>query len=302
MNVQPVSLARRLVRVALFISCWGASSLGCASAQGSCRAAPPAAAVEQGRSGPVLFVLSAAGELTLANGKTRATGFFLNEFYEAYRALRQAGYEVAIATPEGRPPVVDPESLKPDYWKEHPEWLDEARALVATEASLQRPLRLAEVLADEHTFAALVVPGGQGVMVDLLDNPELHQLLLRFGETHRPVGLICHAPALLANLDSQRSPFQGRRVTSVSGAEEFFIETFIMGGRAKRRDIGGQLDALGFEHDTAFPGRPFAVRDCNLVTSQNPYSGGRFNEAYLAALESWRGGAQCQCAAGDSAR
>ncbi len=234
-------------------------------------------------SAPVLFVLTSADEQILANGKTRPTGVFLGELYEAYRSVRAAGFSVAFATPGAQPAAIDPESLQDEYWTEHPEWLEEARALVEQDPALRTPLSLEDALAQEASFAALVVPGGQGVMVDLLGDPSLHALLVRFGETGRPVGLICHAPALLLRLPEE-NPFKGRAVTSVSGFEEFYIETFIMKGRAEHRAIGRGLAGRGYAYDSARPKADFAVRDGNLVTSQNPYSGAAFSLRFLEAL------------------
>ena len=236
----------------------------------------------------MLFVLTAAGQQSLANGKTRGTGYFLNEFYDAFASVRDAGHPIAIATPEGRPAVVDPESLDPKYWGEQPERLAEARALAETLPSIQRPLSLAEARAQASQWDALVVPGGQGVMIDLLDDPDLHALLVELGHEQRPVGLICHAPALLTRIAREDDPFVGRRVTSVSGFEEWYIETFIMKGRALERRIGRQLRRRGYRHVAAGPGRAHAVRDGNLVTSQNPFSGQAFSQRFIAALDDWR--------------
>jgi putative intracellular protease/amidase len=237
--------------------------------------------------------LTASGEQVLRNDKRRDTGFFLNEFYEPYRVLVDSGYEVAIATPGGRKPVVDPESIKEGYWKAHPEWLEAARATVANHPGFSRPLSLQQAHDKLGTFQAVVVPGGQGVMNDLIDDATLVDIVVEMGRTDRPVGLICHAPALLTNVADDDNPFAGRLVTSVSGLEEFYIETFIMGGKARRRGIGRALEQKGFDHRAAFPGNPGAQRDCNLVTSQNPYSGDAFNEQFLAALEDYRRGATC---------
>ena len=223
------------------------SSLACASTPTRCRPAVPTASArpERKASGPVLFVLTAAGEQTLTNGKRRGTGFFLNELYEAHHAVQEAGFEVVFATVDGRPPVVDPESLREKYWRDHPEWLDEARAFVAASAGLARPLTLAAALADEARWSGVVVPGGQGVMIDLFENKDLAALLVRLGATGRPVGLICHAPALLTRLTRDENPFIGRAVTSVSGGEEFIIERFIMKGKARERGLQRQLEAQG---------------------------------------------------------
>ena len=84
--------------------------------------------------GKVLLVLSSAPEQMLQNGKRRPTGNFLSELYEPYRALKSAGYDVVAATPEGGAPTIDPESLDPKYWSEHPSHREVARELVASSA------------------------------------------------------------------------------------------------------------------------------------------------------------------------
>jgi putative intracellular protease/amidase len=242
--------------------------------------------------GKVLVALTASGAQQLQDGTERATGFFLNEFYEPYAALRGGGYEVVVVTPEGKPPVVDPESLKEKYWSGGARQLQAARRFAAVAPMMKSPRPLTEALERADDYQALLVPGGQGLMNDLIQNPELLALVERFGESERPVGLVCHAPALLENLGA-RSALRGRLVTSVSGGEEWFIETFIMGGKPRVRNIGDRLEAAGFVHAAAFPGSSHAVRDCNLVTSQNPYSGDDFNRLFLAALHDWRRGARC---------
>lgn len=243
--------------------------------------------------GTILFVLSTASEQVLANGASRETGFFLNEFYEAYKVLVEHGYEVAIATPGGLPPVVDPESLEPKYWADNPDMLAEANQFVARSPSMREPLSLEEARRDVEEFQGIVVPGGQGVMFDLLDDKDLHWLLIRFGETSRPVGLICHTPVILTRIPAEENPFSGRIVTSVSGTEEWFIETFIMRGKAQDRRLGRQLHQAGFRYSAARPGGGYALRDCNLVTSQNPFSGEEFNVEFLEALTQWRAGGVC---------
>jgi len=245
--------------------------------------------------GTVVFVLSTAPEQVLANGKRRSTGFFLGEFYEPYRAVSDAGYRVVFATVDGQPPVIDPESLDPAYWEAHPAWLAEAKAFVAEDPRLHAPMRLRELAARVDAFQGIVVPGGQGVMIDLLDNQDLHAALAEFGAADRAVGLACHAPAVLSRMPEASNPFMGRRVTSVSGFEEFYIERVVMKGRATDRGIGRQLSRGGFVHKTGAPGKPHAMRDGTLATSQNPFSGDAFNVELLAALELARAGGGGAC-------
>lgn len=234
---------------------------------------------------PVLVVLSATSVQTLADGSTRPTGFFLNEFFEVKRGLEAAGVPYVLATVHGARPSLDPESLQEKYWREHPSWRDEAVNWFEGAAEVTAPLDLAAAARDPRAFSGVVVPGGQGVMGDLLRSADLHELLISLGAAGRPVGLVCHAPALLSHLPVEDSPFRGRRVTSVSGFEELYIERVVMGAQATDRRIGRQLRRSGLKHRSAFPGRAHAVRDGNLVTSQNPFSGDAFVELYVAALK-----------------
>jgi len=265
----------------------------CASSP-STRTVLPQSEFEMRAAGDVLMVLTAADTQTLVDGSTRSTGYFLNEFYEPFNALVEAGYSVTIATPGGKPAALDPESLDEKYWKENPGDLKKALAFVDSHKQLKAPSRLKDVLARSDSFQAVIVPGGQGVMVDLLNNPTVLALLKDIGASDRPVGLICHAPALLSRMDPSGNPFIGRRVTSVSGIEEWYIETFVMDAKASVRGIGDRLEEAGMVHEAAFPGRANAVRDCNIVTSQNPFSGKDFNDLFLDALYDWRRGGRCE--------
>ncbi len=242
--------------------------------------------------GQVLFLLTESSEQRLANGKTTKTGYFLNEFYLPVMALKEAGYTSRFATRTGGPPALDPESVKDKYWSS-PTERDAALAYVRSNTALQKPLSVEEIVGREDEFQGLVVPGGQGVMVDLLDDPRVPHLILSFAEKKKAIGLICHAPALLSRLPSEEHALSGRKVTSVTGLEEFYIETFVMGGEAEERRIGRSLERRGFNHDSALPKANHAVRDCGLVTSQNPYSGEAFNAAFLPTLLAVRQGQPC---------
>jgi putative intracellular protease/amidase len=251
----------------------------------------PRTPVEPAAAGKILMLASAASTQTLAQGSTRKTGTFLGELYEPYRALLGAGHQVTLATVGGAKVAIDPESLKEKYW-ETAEQLAAAQSFVVTSSELASPLAIELALASVEDFQGLVIPGGQGVMVDQLDNADVHALILRFSAQDRPIGLVCHAPAVLTRLKGP-GRLAGREVTSVSGLEELFIETFVMGEEARVRGIGDSLEAHGYGHSAAFPGSSFAVRDCNLVTSQNPFSTGEFSRLYLQALHDFRHGARC---------
>lgn len=232
----------------------------------------------------VLLVMSAADRLPLQNGKTYATGVFLSEFYPTYTALIRSGYTVDFATPGGRKATIDTESLKEKYWKKEKHLLPEARAFILKNTGFLHPKTLEEALANRNDYQGMIIPGGQGLMVDLIKDHQVTALLLHFAEKEKTIGLVCHAPALLLAIPKEKNPFRGYRVSSVTWLEEMVIENFIMKGKPANRKIGRQLKKHGMKHRKGLPASNFAIRDRKLVTSQNPYSNRAFTRHYLEAL------------------
>jgi len=236
----------------------------------------------------VLFVMSAAKDLPLKNGKTYTnTGVFLSEFYLAWKDITGKGYVVDFATPDGKVSSIDRESFEEKYWKGREALIPEADSFVRSDSSFNHPMSLQQAFERWQDYDGMVVPGGQGLMVDLIHDPVIKNLLINFASENKCIGLICHAPALLTKLP-QANPLSGYRVNSVTGTEELFIETFVMKGRPLNRKIGKQLKRLGFQYKRGRPGKNFAVRDRNLVTSQNPFSNEAFSKLFLEALTEYR--------------
>src|SRR5690606_8456184 len=105
-----------------------------------------------------------------------------------------------------------------------------------------------------------------------------------FARKGKPTGLICHAPGLLLTIPKDENPYIGFKVNAVSPFEEFVIERFIMKGKPKNRKIAKKLKRNGLKYKSGLPKSNFAIRDRNLVTSQNPFSGSSFNKLFLEAL------------------
>lgn len=240
------------------------------------------------QSSKVLFVLSTADTLLLDNGeKSRQTGVFLNEFYLAYHAVLEAGYEVEIATPNGNKATVDNESINDKYWKNHLQQKNQALAFVKTNPTYNHPITLTEAIENQEEYIGMVIPGGQGLMIDLINNVNIPILLTAFAQANKPTGLICHAPSLLLTLPTEKHPYQGFKVNAVSPFEEMVIENFIMKGKPAKRKIAKQLKRKGMKYKQAHPKANYAVKDRNLVTSQNPFSSTSFNKLYLEALSEY---------------
>lgn len=233
----------------------------------------------------ILFVLSAADTLALNNGsKLRQTGVFLNEFYLAYEAVSKAGYAVDFATPNGVVATIDNESVDEKYWKGFLTIKADALSFVKTDRAFNNPITLEQAFENKSRYAGLVIPGGQGLMVDLMSDKNIPILLQYFAQARKPTGLICHAPSLILTIPKKENPFIDFKVTSVSPAEEIVIEKFIMKGKPQNRKIARQLRKSGLNYKQGLPKANHAVRDRNLVTSQNPFSSGAFNKLYMEAL------------------
>ncbi|PJZ84526.1 type 1 glutamine amidotransferase domain-containing protein [Leptospira harrisiae] len=237
----------------------------------------------------VLIVMSAADIILLDENQNHPTGVFLNELFHPAIRLYQSGFALEFATPNGKKVTLDPESLKDKYWNSKEE-KEEAIRFLSSLPSFQKPISLELAIKNNQSYMGLLIPGGQGLMTDLLYDPNLTILLLKFQEQQKTIGLVCHAPALLLTLPSRFKGegflFQGYRVNSVTKIEEWFIETFVMNGKPKVRKISELLRERGMLYESSiFPASGFAIRDRNLVTSQNPFSGEEFTKLYLDALK-----------------
>ncbi|HUH18770.1 DJ-1/PfpI family protein [Albibacterium sp.] len=237
------------------------------------------------QSNKILFIMSAADTLELNNGeKLRQTGVFLNEFYLAYKSVTEAGYTVDIATPNGIVATIDEESIQDKYWKNSLNVKKEAISFTKTNSLFNNPITLEKALEKKSEYIGLIIPGGQGLMVDLKDDNNIPILLKYFAKENKPTGLICHAPSLILTIPKNENPYIGFKVNSVSPIEEFVIERFIMKGKPENRKTARGLRRLGLKYRSGLPKANYAVKDRNLVTSQNPFSGSSFNKLYLEAL------------------
>lgn len=234
----------------------------------------------------VIFIMSAAKELKLKNGKTYLeTGVFLSEFYLAYKEIVNLGYTVDFATPNGVVSSIDKESYNKKYWKSKDTLINEAIEFVKQNPRFNKPLTLDQAIEHIKEYQGMIIPGGQGLMVDLFYDTNISKILKAFSQQGKAIGLICHAPALILSIPKSENPFIGYTVNSVTGLEEFFIEHFVMKGKPKNRKIAKQLKKLGLRYTKGKPAGNFAVRDRELITSQNPYSNTAFNKLYLEALK-----------------
>src|SRR5437588_10259264 len=122
----------------------------------------------------VLMVISAADTLRLADGTAHPTGYWAEEVAVSHRLLREAGVQVDIATPGGKPPTVDPISLDARGGVAAADAGEFRRYLDSIAADLARPLALTDVKAGNYD--AIYFPGGHAPMADLAQDVDLGAL------------------------------------------------------------------------------------------------------------------------------
>ncbi|WP_026530080.1 type 1 glutamine amidotransferase domain-containing protein [Haematomicrobium sanguinis] len=228
----------------------------------------------------VLMVLSAARVWTLNDGEKHPTGFWAEEFVVPYRTFRDAGWDITVATPGGKVPVVDELSL--GIAGGLPHTTKKLRAeLEALAPVLQHPANLADV--DPDDFDVVFYPGGHGPMEDLAVDPVSGAILRKRLADDRPLALLCHAPAamLAATGEDGTNPFAGRKLTGLSNREE------LLNKFAKKAPwlLEDRLKEIGADYRKGtLPLRPYIVEDGNLLTGQNPQSSKKLAEAVVARV------------------
>jgi putative intracellular protease/amidase len=223
----------------------------------------------------ILMVLTSHDKL----GDTgKKTGFWLEEFAAPYYVFKDAGAEITLASPKGGQPPIDPTSDKEDAQTEDTRRF---KADVEAQSHLGSTLKLADVTADG--FDAIFYPGGHGPLWDLAEDKNSKRLIEAFAAADRPVGAVCHAPAVFRNtLTADGKPLvSGRHVTGFTNTEEEAagltkVVPFL---------VEDMLKAKGGNYEKGVDWASFVLRDGKLVTGQNPASSAKAAKAILALIE-----------------
>ena len=218
----------------------------------------------------ILMVLTSHDRL----GDTgQPTGFWLEEFAAPYYTFKDAGAQITLASPKGGQPPLDPKSSDPAMQT------DATRRFAAdgaAQTALASTLTLDEVRAEG--FDALFYPGGHGPLWDLAEDPRSVALIERFQALGKPVGAVCHAPAVLRHVrGADGQPLvKGRQVTGFSNSEEAAVQLTAVVPFL----VEDMLKANGGQYSSAADWHSHVAVDGLLVTGQNPAS----SEASAAAL------------------
>lgn len=224
----------------------------------------------------ILMIATSADRMTPG---IEPTGVWLEELTTPYYAFRDGGADVTLASIKGGAIPVDQRSVNADG---------------ENDASVERYLKdeaLKAEVADTPAFTsidtsdydAVFLPGGHGTMFDYPGSEDLARVVERFDREGKIVAAVCHGPAgLVSAKKPDGTPFvAGRRVAAFTDSEEravgldqavpFLLET--------------RMKELGAHHEGGPDFQPFALRDGNLVTGQNPASATRTAELVMEALK-----------------
>jgi putative intracellular protease/amidase len=213
-------------------------------------------------------------------------GFWWAELTHPYWEFVERGYEVTIASPEGGALVPDgfsdPED--PSGYSAHDLISLGFKKSPAHAALIESTVRLADVSVDD--FDAVFLVGGQAPMVTFVDDEAVHALVAAFYEAGKPTAVVCHATCVLlrARTSSGALVVDGKTWTGFATSEETFADAFV-GQRIQPfwiEDEARTLANTNFVVNSRF--KAFAVRDGNLITGQQQYSGAAAARLVIEAL------------------
>jgi putative intracellular protease/amidase len=212
-------------------------------------------------------------------------GFWASELAHPYFEFSEVGYNVTIASPDGGRVEVDglSDPRDPSKWS-----IDDILSLGFLTSPLTAPLlektpKLRDL--DWSSYDALVMAGGQAPMFTYRDNVDVHDVIRTFYESKRVTAIYCHGLAGLvdAKLSNGEYLVKGKTVTGFSNVEEDYGDAYV-GKTIMPWRLEDALKERGANYVSAGLFKAFAVRDGNLITGQQQYSGRKVGQMVINAL------------------
>ncbi len=209
-------------------------------------------------------------------------GFWWSELTHPYFAFHEAGYEVEVFSPTGGKCEADGMSDPRDASGYSASDLISMGFLSTPSlaALVEKTQPVSQIQVDR--FDAIVVAGGQAPMFSFDQATDLQQKFVEFYEAGKIASALCHGVAILryARLSTGEPLAKGKTVTGFANVEEDFADNAVWNMGALPRDkhlmpwrIEDELKNLGANYVQAGLWRGFAVRDGNLITGQQNFSG-----------------------------
>ncbi|MDP3913588.1 MAG: type 1 glutamine amidotransferase domain-containing protein [Bacteroidota bacterium] len=156
-------------------------------------------------------------------------GLWAEELQAPWDALKNAGFELTLATKFGKTPLpmvisMDAEMIDPkqNYKVNPPEVVNRVNELLQN-GEWNNPIKIEE--ANMNDFDAIVMVGGPGSPLDITGNPFVHRLLLEAFQSKKVIGAICYTMAALAQTrnpeNNNKSIIWGKKVCAHPHAWDF---------------------------------------------------------------------------------
>lgn len=157
-------------------------------------------------------------------------GSWGEELQAPWDALKKAGYDVTLATPQGKKPLpltisVDPDFVDPvqNVKTNPPEVCERIKELVAGD-EWANPLAFRD--ADMKDYDAIALTGGLGAMLDMANNYNLHKLIMDAYYTGKLIGSLCYAVTTLVFCRDPKNAYKsivnGKRIVAHPHAWDFY--------------------------------------------------------------------------------
>ena len=212
-------------------------------------------------------------------------GFWAAELFHPYYEFTQKRYHVTIASPEGGKVEVDAMSDPRDATKWSADDLISMGALNTPEVLVHLENTPALRDLDLTDFDALVVCGGQAPMFQFREHEDLQRTIAAFYDARKPTAALCHGTSALLDVRIEDGSYliEGRTMTGFANVEEDFGDAAV-GQTIMPYRIEDEARKRGANYVQAGLFKAFAIRDMNLITGQQQYSGKKVAELVIEAL------------------
>jgi putative intracellular protease/amidase len=213
-------------------------------------------------------------------------GFWWAELTHPYWTFSEACYEIEIVSPKGGDLLADgfsdPED--PSGYSAH-DLISLGFKTSAKHAALLKGTRSIATV-DPAAYDAIFLAGGQSPMITMIDDDALHAFVARAYEAGKVVAIVCHGTCILlkTRLSNGDLLVKGRTWTGFANSEEAFADAWV-GKKIQPfwiEEEAKKLDGTNFVVNAMF--KPFALRDGNLITGQQQFSGGAAAELVVQTL------------------
>jgi len=220
-------------------------------------------------------------------------GFWWSELTHTYYLFTERGYEVEVFSPNGG-------KCEPDSLSDPRDPSGYSSTDLITMGFISMPHLTTQVEGTQSVdnlnvddFDAVVVAGGQAPMFTYDRAVTLQRKFVEFYETGKVACALCHGVSLLryTTLSNGKYLVAGKTVTGFANVEEDYADNAVWTMKMLPRDkhvmpwrIEDELKKLGANYVQAGLWRGFAIRDGNLVTGQQNFSGMETAQAVIAAL------------------